>query len=292
MHILSIQSQVVYGHVGNSATMFPLQRRGHEVWSVPTTILSNHAGYPDVGGQALAPETVADLLAGLERRGAFARCDLLITGYLAGVETAAVVADAMARLRAANPGLVYCCDPVMGDAGPGLYVDHGLPEHFAKRALPGADIATPNQFELERLCGLESGWLAARDLSESVVAARALLEDMRPDACCLVTSARHRSGDPETVSVIAVDRASAWRVDTPLLAFPVAPHGAGDLISGLFATSITEHGEVARAIEESVATVFAVLSATQRGGRAELDMVAAGDSIVAPAQQFAARIID
>ncbi|MBT3931770.1 MAG: pyridoxal kinase, partial [Rhodospirillaceae bacterium] len=136
MHVLTIQSQVVFGHVGNSATTFPLQSLGHEVWAVPTAILSNHAGYADFGGQVTPQETLADLLRGLERRGAFSDCDLIVSGYLGSAALAAVVTDTVDRVRAANPDMMYCCDPVMGDDGPGLYVDPALPEYFITAALP------------------------------------------------------------------------------------------------------------------------------------------------------------
>ncbi|MBO21561.1 MAG: pyridoxal kinase [Rhodospirillaceae bacterium] len=291
MQILSIQSHVVYGHVGNAAVLFPLQRLGHEVWPVPTAILSNHAGYPDFGGQALAPAVVAELLQGIERRGAFARCDLMITGYFGLVDTAAAVCDAVAQVRAASPELVYCCDPVMGDSGSGLYVDPALPEFFRTHVLPIADIATPNLFELELLRGIEPGRLATLDADELLAAARGLIDFMRPDACCLVTSAVHRNIDPENVAVLAVNRDAAWCVETPNLRFAIEPHGVGDLVSGLFAASMADHGEMARALEESVAIVFAVLSETQHRGSGELDLVAARDSIVTPPQQFAARMI-
>ncbi|HCP00283.1 MAG TPA: pyridoxal kinase [Rhodospirillaceae bacterium] len=291
MNIISIQSQVVYGHVGNSAVMFPLQRRGHEVWSVPTTILSNHSGYPDVGGQTLSWEWITDLLAGLERRGAFAQCELVVSGYLGNTDTAAVVANAVARVREANPDMVYCCDPVMGDLDTGLYVDRALSAYFSACALPAADIATPNLFELELLSGIEAGTLANGELNQIVSTARGLLEGMRPDACCLVTSACHRSLDPARVAAVAVDRAAAWYVEVPKLFFPVAPHGAGDLISSLFAVAMTDHGVVSRALEKCVAIVHAVLSTSAQTASTELDVVMASDGIMAPERVFAARKI-
>jgi len=291
MHILSIQSQVVFGHVGNSAVMFPLQCLGHEVWSVPTAILSNHAGYPDVGGAAMPPETVSDLLAGLERRGAFAHCDLLVSGYLGNAPLAARVSAAVARARAANPNLVYCCDPVMGDDGPGLYVDPALPEYFRATALPVTDIATPNLFELEILCGLAAGALKAAPVEDIVAAGRGILARMRPGASVMVTSVDHRALDPAHVAVIAFNDSEAWCVETPRLDFPAPPHGAGDLVSGLFAAALTEDQVLARALEISVATVFAVLSQTHRRSAAELELIAARDVIVSPGHHFAARSI-
>ncbi|MDA0785794.1 MAG: pyridoxal kinase PdxY [Proteobacteria bacterium] len=291
MHILSIQSQVVFGHVGNSATTFPLQCLGHKVWAVPTAILSNHAGYPDYGGQVMPPDAVSDLLHGLERRGAFTNCDLMVTGYLGSPALAALVTDTVARVRAANPSLVYCCDPVMGDVGTGLYVDPALPAHFRATALPAADITTPNLFELAVLCGLDAGALKVLSVGEIVVAGRELLAQMRSGASVMVTSADHRDLDPTHTAVIAFNESEAWCVETPRLAFSTEPHGAGDLASSLFAAGMAEHRALARALEDSVARVFAVLSETHQRAGSELELVAARDVIMLPGLKFAARPI-
>ncbi|MEP4378738.1 MAG: pyridoxal kinase PdxY [Alphaproteobacteria bacterium] len=288
MNILSIQSQVVFGHVGSSAAVFPLQCLGHEAWSVPTAILSNHAGYPDVGGHAMPPDTVRDLLDGLERRGAFPSCNLLISGYLGSAALAALVTDTVGRVRAVNPDLIYCCDPVMGDEGSGLYVQASLPEHFRTSALPVADLITPNLFELALLCGCDFGALKAASASEIVADGRKLLAHMRPGASVMVTSADHRDLDPGRVAVIAFNDSQAWSLETPRLAFRSDPHGAGDLLSALFAAAMTDHRGLARALEDSVARVFAVLSETRRRSGAELELVAARDVIVSPAQYFSA----
>ncbi|HEY9549804.1 MAG TPA: pyridoxal kinase, partial [Kiloniellaceae bacterium] len=153
MNVISLQSHVAYGHVGNSAAVFALQRLGVEVWPVHTVQFSNHTGYPDWQGEVFAAEQIARVLEGLEARGAFARCDALLTGYVGDPSLGAVILDAAARLRAANPQALWCCDPVMGDHGKGLFVRAGVPEFMAGRALPAADILTPNQFELELLAG-------------------------------------------------------------------------------------------------------------------------------------------
>lgn len=291
MHILSIQSQVVFGHVGNSATTFPLQCLGHEVWSVPTALLSNHAAYPDFGGQIMSPEAVSDLLHGLERRGAFTNCDLMVTGYVGSPELAALVTDTVARVRTANPSMVYCCDPVMGDVGAGLYVDPALPAHFRTTALPAADITTPNLFELAELCGLDAGALKVASVDEIVAAGRELLAHMRLGASVMVTSADHRELDPTHMAVIAFNESEAWCVETPRLAFSSEPHGAGDLASSLFAAGMAEHHVLARALEDSVATVFAILSETRQRAGAELELVAARHLIGSSVSQFTARPI-
>src|SRR5215475_16060640 len=116
MSVISIQSQVVFGHVGNSAAVFPMQMHGIDVVAVPTTLLSNRPGYPTIRGRVLDAQLVADLLLGIEERGALDTSAMILSGYLGSPEIAAVVADfvqrAKSRTKARNPALTYCCDPV------------------------------------------------------------------------------------------------------------------------------------------------------------------------------------
>jgi pyridoxine kinase len=153
MNILSIQSWVAYGHVGNAAAMFPLQRLGAEVWAVNTVQFSNHTGYGAWTGQVFGAAHVAEVIAGVAARGAFARCDAVLSGYLGDAAIGAVILDAVARVRAAHAGAVYCCDPVIGDEGPGVYVRPGIAEFMRDSALAAADFTTPNLFELRMLTG-------------------------------------------------------------------------------------------------------------------------------------------
>lgn len=153
MRILSIQSSVAYGYAGNSAATFPLQRLGHEVWPVLTVHFSNHTGYGSWRGEVLAPSVVADVVRGIAERGMLGRADAVLTGYQGSPGVAEVVLDTVAQVRALNPAAVYCCDPVMGDVGRGMYVQPGIPELIRDRVLPAADIVTPNAFELAYLAG-------------------------------------------------------------------------------------------------------------------------------------------
>jgi len=151
--ILSVQSSVAYGHVGNSAAVFPLQRLGHEVWPVLTVHFSNHTGYGAWRGPLLDPADVAEVIAGIGDRGVLGQADAVLSGYQGDPAMGAVILDAVATVKAANPAAVYCCDPVMGDVGRGMFVKPGIPEFLRDSVVPMADIVTPNHFELDFLAG-------------------------------------------------------------------------------------------------------------------------------------------
>src|SRR4051794_22411306 len=153
MELLSIQSSVAFGHVGNSAAVFPLQRLGIEAWAVNTVHFSNHTGYGEWRGPLLAPDDVRDVIAGIDDRGALAGIDAVLSGYQGDPAVGAIILDAVARVKELNPDAVYCCDPVMGDVGRGMFVRPGIPEFMRDTVVPGADILTPNHFKLDFLAG-------------------------------------------------------------------------------------------------------------------------------------------
>ena len=154
MNILSIQSWVAYGHVGNASAVFPLQRLGAEVWSINTVQFSNHTGYGHWTGQVYTGDAVRDLVDGIAARDVLRHCDAVLSGYMGDAGIGEAILHAVARVREENPSAIYCCDPVIGDVEEGVYVREGIEEFLRDHALPQADIATPNRFELERLTGL------------------------------------------------------------------------------------------------------------------------------------------
>src|SRR3954451_7571416 len=153
VEIMSIQSSVAFGHVGNSAAVFPLQRLGHEVWPVLTVHFSNHTGYGEWRGPLLDPADVREVIAGIEDRGVLGQCDAVLSGYQGDPAVGAVILEAVEKVKAANPAALYCCDPVMGDVGRGMFVRPGIPEYLRDTVVPRADIVPPTQFELESLAG-------------------------------------------------------------------------------------------------------------------------------------------
>lgn len=151
MNIISLQSAVAYGHVGNSAAVFPMQRLGHEVWPVHTVNFSNHTEYPTWRGPVLGAENVREILRGMEF--AFPQVDLFVSGYLGTAEMAEVVHDAVVAIKKTNPQARYVCDPVIGNAEVGSFVSDDIPDVYTDTLIPLADAITPNQWELELLTG-------------------------------------------------------------------------------------------------------------------------------------------
>ena len=200
MNVISIQSQVAYGHVGNSAAVFPMQMHGIDVIAVPTTLLSNRPGYPTIRGRVLDAQLVADLLLGIEERGAVDTAQMILSGYLGSAENAAVVADFVARAKARNPALLYCCDPVLGDRDRGLFVHADIPPLVRDLLCPLADIITPNHFEFEWLCGAK-----ATTIDQVIEAARALMA--RGPSTVVVTSAELSDTPDGEIETLAVERA-------------------------------------------------------------------------------------
>ena len=246
-----------------------------------TVQFSNHPGYGHRTGQVFSGAQVQDLIDGIAARGAFARCSAVLSGYLGEAGVGEAVLHAVDAVRAANPGALYCCDPVIGDAEPGIYVQPAIPALLRDRCLPQADIATPNQFELEQLTGCAIGTLA-----EAKAAMGALRRTMRRNACLLVTSVRLSETPDGAVDLLAADDAGCWRVRTPLLA--IAANGTGDTIAALFLLHRLRQASTAAALSASVSSIFGLLRRTEAAGSRELLTVAAQDEFVSPGQVFPA----
>lgn len=278
--VLSIQSHVAYGHVGNSASVFPLQRLGVEVWPVPTVAFSNHTGYGQWRGPLLAAPDVAEIITGVEERGAFAEVDAVLTGYQGSEDIGAVIVDTVARVKAANPRAIYACDPVMGNAASGCFVRPGIPEMLRGQVVPVADLVTPNQFELGFLTDTDPHTVA--DTLASVEALRALGPSM-----VLVTSFLRPDAPADTLEMLAVVPDGAWIVRTPRL--PMKANGSGDVTAALFTAHWLATGDAGFAVARTAESVFDLLSATLASGRRELQLVQAQQSLVTPTARFTAQ---
>lgn len=276
--VLAIQSHVVYGHVGNSAAVFPLQRLGREAWPLMSVQFSSHTGYAGWRGRVFDAAMIDDCVAGLGAIGALSRCVGLLTGYLGRVEIGEAALRAMAAVRAANPDAAYACDPVIGDVG-GSYVAPDVAEFFRDRALPAATVVTPNAFELEWLTGGP-----ARTLHEAGGAVAGLLA--RGPRVAVVTSLELDDTPADRIDMLAGDGGGLWRLRTPKL--PIAVNGAGDLFAALFFHHWLEERSTPEALSRAGSSVFGVVAATLAAGARELALVAAQEEFVRPSTLFLA----
>ncbi|WP_408896479.1 pyridoxal kinase PdxY [Nocardioides sp. R1-1] len=281
MRILSIQSSVAYGHVGNSAAVFPLQRLGHEVWPVFTVHFSNHTGYGAWRGPLLDPADVAAVITGIEERGVLPTCDAVLSGYQGSPAVAAVIVDAVRRVKAANPAATYTCDPVMGNARSGCFVNPEIPPIIREQVVPVADILTPNQFELGFITGRDS--LGGPSAIEDVLAAADAVREMGPSTV-LVTSVERAGAPVDVIEMVAVTGDGAWIVQTPRL--PMKANGSGDITAALFTAHLHTTGSPAIALGRTVASVYDVLKTTLESGERELRLIAAQDAIAVPDERF------
>ena len=277
MNLISIQSHVAYGHVGNAAAVFPLQRMGVEVWPIHTVQFSNHTGYGDWQGRVFDAGMISEVVGGIEKRGVLGECDGVLSGYMGGADIGQAILAAVATVKRANPAARYCCDPVIGDVGRGIFVRAGIPEFMKAKAVPAADIITPNQFELDYLAGRESKTLAqARDAVRAV-------HDLGPRAI-LVTSLHTGETPEDAIDLLASDATGMFRLRTPKL--PLSVNGAGDAIAALFFAHYLREGRIATALSQAASSIFGVLAKTAEAGAREIQLVAAQEEIVRPSRVF------
>jgi len=276
MNLISIQSHVAYGHVGNSAAVFALQRLGIEVWPIHTVQLSNHPGHGGFTGRVSDAAMIHEMVAGIARLGALTTCDGVLSGYIGSADIGDAILETVAKVKAANPAARYCCDPVIGDAGR-AYVRPDVAEFFRARALSAADVMTPNQFELDQLSGRTSATLA-----EAIAAMDAI--HARGPAVVLVTSLHTAETPADTVDLVVSDTRGRFRVRTPKLA--TAVHGAGDALAALFFAHHLRTGSAAEAMSRAASSVFGILRRTAQAGAREMLIVEAQDEIVAPSKIF------
>jgi pyridoxine kinase len=282
VNVLSIQSTVAYGRVGNRAAVPVLERLGHDVWPVDTVAFSNHPAHGAFRGRVVPAGEVAALIEGLDARGVLSRCDAVLSGYLGDPATATVVADAVGRVRSARADALYCCDPVIGEVGRGVYVRAGIPEAFRDHLVPLADIVTPNPFELELLTGM-----APTTLGTARAAARALVN--RGPGLVVATGLRPAEA-PGELTVLAATRDSAWLIRHPRRA--IRAWGTGDAFAALFLGAYLGRRDPGAALEHAVAALDGILAVAEAENADELPLVAAQDVLVRPRARFTAQRLD
>jgi pyridoxine kinase len=279
---------VAHGHVGNAAAVFVLQRLGLEVDAIHTVQFSNHTGYGAWTGNVYAPESIGELVDGIEARGALESFDAVLSGYMGNAGTVEQVVNTVRRVRERNSSTLYCCDPVIGDVGRGVFVQPEIPEIMASLAMPAADILTPNQFELELLTGS-----SVKTLKNALQAARALRMRLNLDGprIVIVTSLTREDAPPNVIEVLAVTDAGAYLIATPMISLEPPRNGTGDTITALFLGHYLKTQDVKTSLELAVNGLYRLLEITHHKGTREIQLVAAQDELLNPSSSFKARVI-
>lgn len=273
-HILSIQSHVAFGYVGNRAAVFPLQRLGHEVTAINTVQFSNHTGYGSWTGEVFSADHIRSVVDGLDKLGILDKIDGLLTGYLGDPAVGDFILELKERLPKTS---AWLCDPVMGDVGRGFFVRPGIPAYFRERALPHAAIITPNQFELEYLTDRKI--VTLEDAREACRVAHA----MGPDIVLLTSLIHEQTGDDD-IQMLASNKAGRqYLVTTPRLPIDPAPNGAGDCTAALFLGHILSGESLDGALAKTTSSILALFEKTRAAGRRELNLIAAQDDFATPA---------
>jgi pyridoxine kinase len=258
-NILALSSHVAYGSVGLAAMVPALQALGHEVVALPTIVLSNHPGHDCFSGEQIAPATLREILDSLAANGWLAGIDAVLTGYLPSEGHVEVARAAFARVREANPSALLVCDPVLGDAPGGLYLDEAAAAVIRQHLLPMSDLVTPNLFELAWLSGEP-----VESLQGAVGAARAT------GVPAVLATSIPASEDRLATVLVGENGTQACFVPRRRM----APHGTGDLLAALYLGHSLNGREPSACLAHAVAAVEA--SIVRSAGQDELSLAGAG----------------
>ena len=240
LDVVSVQSQVVYGRVGNNVAIPALEALGLSVAAVPTVVFSNTPHYPTMHGGALPIEWFEGYLQDLSARGALHALRAILVGYLGNPEQAEALAGWVRALLKERADLRIVIDPVMGDYEHGIFVNPNLVGSYRRDLLPLADGLTPNSFELAHLTGL-----AVSDVESVITAARTLLTGRTQWVA--VTSAAPDTWPQDEMQVVLVTRTQAEVIAHPYI--HTTPKGTGDL----FCATLTGHWVNGAGLSEATA---------------------------------------
>ncbi len=280
--VLSVQSRVAAGHVGNSAAVFCMERSGIDVWGVDTVSFSNHPGYGKVAGNIRSAEEVAELIDGIDACFGLDGVDAVLSGYLGRAETGKAVSKAVGRLRLVNPDALFCCDPVMGDGGR-IYVSRDIPDLMRDEIVPSADIITPNRFELELLTGRP-----VASVSDALAAARSLIGKNRLRTVVVTGLDGGKNGE---TSVLSISADEAFCVSTPTLAFDAPLCGTGDTLAAVFLSRLLLSHDYAGSLAFSVSALFGIIRETKKRNASSLCLIEAQNELEHPSRMFPAEKI-
>lgn len=277
-HILTIQSHVVYGHAGNAAAVFPMQRLGHDVSVLNLLQFSNHTGHGTWGGKAISADELRDVFAGLKGVGALNKLDCILSGYIGSLEQAQAVYDFVQDVQSAYPNVMYCCDPVMGDERPGLYVKPDVAAFHQSHLVPLANWITPNRFELSQLVHQSVG-----TVQEAIVACQALFNEHKQGI--LATSI---ADQPNKTGLLLMTKEGVYHCETPKYELIRTVHGTGDVATATFLGHILNGDTPVKAMEKTANTMQDITQFTFQRQLSELGLIACQEKIAHPQGVYSA----
>ena len=279
--ILSIQSHVASGYVGNRAAVFALQRLGCEVSFINTVQFSNHTGYGEWTGDIFPPEHIQKVLDGLWKNKTMDKLDALLSGYQGSRELGEIIVDTAKKLKEKRSEIIYCCDPVIGDIEHGVYVREEVAEFIKNKAIFAADIITPNHFELAYLTDTTLNSI------DDVRSACNILHE-RGIKIIVVTSLLPKEAAPNTIDMLLSCDGQAWLTSTPHFKFKRDPSGSGDVAAAVFLAQYLKTRNAVSALEFTTSALYGLLKMTFEAQSYELQLIAARDEIVEPSTRFTA----
>lgn len=262
MAILSIQSHVAYGYVGNKAAVFPLQSMGYDVWPVNTVQFSSHTGYKNWQGDIFSREHIHKIIAGIEAIGVVKDCKAILSGYMGSKDTCLEVYETVERFKSINNDIIYLCDPVIGNTN--CFVKPEVLDFF-KTALK-ADIITPNQFEAEILSNIkikdEASLIEVANyfhkLNISIVAITGL-----------------KLNNYNNLVVFVSDKKSQYIIETKKYDFDNPINGTGDLFASIFLGTYIATNSAIESLKNTVYYMDVVTKNTLNKNAKELQVTSA-----------------
>jgi pyridoxine kinase len=279
--ILSIQSHVASGYVGNRSAVFTLQRLGCEVSFINTVQFSNHTGYGEWTGDIFSPEHIQKVLDGLWKNKTMDKLDALLSGYQGSPELGEIIVETAKQLKEKRPGFIYCCDPVIGDIERGVYVRPEVADFIKTKAIFSADIITPNHFELGYLTDMTLNSIDDVRRACNILHARGI-------KIIVVTSLLRKDAPPDTIEMLLSYEGKVWLTSTPHFKFKRDPSGSGDVAAAVFLAQYLKTNDPVLALEFTTSALYGLLKMTFEAKSYELQLIAAQDEIVHPTTHFTA----
>jgi pyridoxine kinase len=286
--ILSIQSYVCFGYVGNKAAMFALQRLGFDVTAVNTVQFSNHTGYPSFEGDVMSQEHLSRILSGIKQRDVFKDFSCVISGYQGSPFLGKLIVDTVRDVKKENPSALYCCDPVIGDVGVGTFVKPEVAEFIRNYCVPVADILTPNCYELAYLTGNS---VESLNSMVAIQSACKKLHQAGPKIILVTSILDSETSFCDSIQMLVSTKDQTFTVETPRLSIGFPASGSGDATTALFMAYFLQHRDPRVALEKTAASIFEIFKATAEAGTRELQLIKAQETMVNPSHHFMAKLV-